>query len=112
MKKLVLVTFLLLPMISFAGPGHGHSHSHGHTKAVSIEETKKIAMKHVNRLVKANKIDKSWTSATYDKSIKKKFNGQTEWVVTFNNDKGVKGKKLFIFLKLSGKFVAANFSGK
>ena len=49
-------------------------------------------------------------------SIKKKelkiFGKKTEWVVTFDNEKGVKGKKLYIFLKLSGEFVAANFTGK
>ena len=44
--------------------------------------------------------------------LSKKFGKKTEWVVTFNNKKGLKGKKLFIFLKLNGDFVAANFTGK
>ena len=67
---------------------------------------------HVERLVKAGKIDSTWTKAVFDKSEKKKFGKKTEWVVTFNNKKGVKGKKLYIFLKLDGEFVAANFTGK
>ena len=42
----------------------------------------------------------------------KKFLSQTEWVVTFTNEKNVKKKKLYIFLKLNGEYIAANFTGK
>ena len=54
----------------------------------------------------------SYSKATFDKSIKKTFSGKQEWVVSFNNVKGIKGTKLFIFLRPSGKFIAANFSGQ
>jgi len=33
-------------------------------------------------------------------------------VVTFLNEKSSKNKKIFIFLKVTGEFVAANFTGK
>ena len=64
------------------------------------------------REVKKGKIDKSWINAKHEKSIKKKYAKRTEWIVTFLNENGVKGKKLYIFLKLNGEFVAANFTGK
>ena len=113
--KLLLVLLLGLSFSAFAGPGHGHSHGghgHGHAKKVSKEKTKMIGMTHVNRLVKKGKLDKSWKEAKYDSTIQKVFGGRKEWVATFTNDKGVKGKKLYIFLTLSGRFLGANFTGK
>lgn len=115
MNTLILLTALLLSTVSFAGPGGGHSHGHGHSHgapAISKEKTGEIGRYHVERLVKAGKLNASWKSAKFDKSEKKVFSGKKEWVVTFDNDKGVKGKKLYVFLKLSGEFVAANFTGK
>ena len=82
------------------------------TPSVSKEKTKEIGMFHIERLIKAEKLNASWKDSKYNNSEKKKFGDKTEWVVTFDNEKGVKGKKLYIFLKLSGEFVAANFTGK
>lgn len=96
------------------GRGGGHSHDHGHhnTPEISKEKIGKLSRGHIKRLIKSEKIDASWKSAIFDKSEKKNFKGTTEWVVTFNKEKGDKDKKLYIFLKLSGEFVAANFTGK
>ena len=115
MKTLLLMTALILSGSIFASGDHGHSHGHGHAHeahAVSKEKTIEIAKAHVARLVKLGKINATWKSATLNKSEKKKFGSKTEWVVSFKNDKGVKGKMIFIFLKESGKYVAANFTGK
>lgn len=114
MKNLLIIGALIFSFSSFAGPGGGHSHGHGHShskKDISKEKTGEIGRYHVDRLVKSGKIDASWKSSTFDKSEKKTFGKKTEWVVTFDNEKGFKGKKLYIFLKLSGEFVAANFTG-
>ncbi|EQC50941.1 DUF6488 family protein [Bacteriovorax sp. DB6_IX] len=116
--KYILVFLSLVSLKVMAGPGHEHSHgkghSHSHEKSVSIskEQTQAIGRYHVERLVKAKKIDKSWLDSSYEKTIQKTFGKRKEWVLTFVNDKGIKGKKLYIFLKLSGEFIAANFSGK
>lgn len=113
MKNLLLIGAILFSFPSFAGPGGGHLHGHSHgLPKVSKEKTEEIGRSHVERLIKTEKIDLSWKSSTYDKSEQKTFGKRTEWVVTFDNEKGVKGKKLYVFLKLSGEFVAANFSGK
>lgn len=113
MKSLILFLIFTLSTSVFAGTGHSHGHGNSHkVVALSQKETGVIARTHVARLVKSEKIDVTWKSAVLDKSEKKNFNGHTEWVVTFNNEKGIKGKKLYIFLKESGAFVAANFSGK
>lgn len=117
MKILLFIQLLALSSLVFAGPGHKHSHGKGHHHKhsgpeISKEKTQKIGKKHIKRLIQDGKINSSWSTATYKNSEKKKFNGVDEWVVTFQNTDGVKGKVLYIFLKLDGKFVAANFTGK
>jgi hypothetical protein len=118
MKSLILVLSLFFLKTSFAGTGHGHSHkhsnghSHNHKPAeISIEKAKAIGIEQISNLIKRKKIDKSWTKAVFDKTEKKTFSGKKEWVVTFTNEKGKKGKKIYIFLQLSGKMIAANFTG-
>jgi hypothetical protein len=113
MKALIILMTLLFTGLSFAGDGHGHGHSHddghGHgSHEIKKEETGVIGRTHIERLIRAKKLGESWKKATFDKTVVKK----NEWLVTFDNDKGVKGKKLYIFLKKSGEFVAANFTGK
>ncbi len=114
MKTLTFLMAITLTSISFASPGaghshdHGHGHSHGEAPTISKEKTGEIGRTHIQRLVKEKKIDSSWLNSDFDKSVIKK----NEWLVTFNNKNGVKGKKLYIFLKKSGEFVAANFTGK
>ena len=115
MKTLVFIIFMTQLSLTFAGTGHSHGggevHSHG-AEVISKTRSKEIGQKQVERLVKEKKIDSSWMFSTFDKSEKKKFKGKTEWLVTFENEKGVKGKKLYIFLSLTGEFIAANFTGK
>ena len=117
MKTLFLITSLLFASACFAGPGHGHSHGPVDTcKKLATNDlktsSKNIGMCHVSRLIKAGKIDPSWSGASHVSSETKTFKGNKEWVVTFNNEKGAKGKNLYVFLKLNGGFVAANFTGK
>ncbi len=120
MKTLTLLIALTLSANTFGSGGHDHgsSHSHGgHThshkvKEVSKEQATKNAKENIERLISSKKIDSSWKNSKLDSSVKKKFNGKTEWLLTFSNEEGKKGKKLYIFLTLSGDFVAANFTGK
>lgn len=115
MKIITILSLLLISTLTFAGPGGGHSHGHGHSHSspdISKDKTKELGAFHIKRLIKSEKLNASWKDATYVSSEKKVFGKQKEWVITFDNKKGIKGKKLYIFLKLSGDFVAANFSGK
>lgn len=42
------------------------------------------------------------------------FDGDTEWVVVFVNDKiaDTDKQKLYVFLTLGGDYIAANYTGK
>lgn len=116
MKALILVSALVFTTTTIAGPagsGHSHGHSHSHAApAVLKEQTQEIGKFHISRLVKSQKLEGSWNEAIYDQSEKKMLGGKEEWVVTFTNQKSSKDKKIFIFLKASGEFIAANFTGK
>jgi len=109
MKTFILFASLFLGTTSFAGPGHGHAHG---APAVSQKELQSKGLYHIDRLIKAGKLDSSWKVSRFVSSEKKKFSGHTEWVVTFENAKSVKGKNLYLFFRMSGEFVAANFTGK
>jgi hypothetical protein len=111
MKKILILLLLSMNFSSFAGPGHDHSHGHA-APVASTEKIQEIGRSHIERLIKAKTINISWKTSTYSKSEKKKFGNKVEWILTYENAKGVKGKKLYIFLKLSGEFVAVNFTGK
>ena len=59
-------------------------------------------------------LDKNWASTTVSSSEKKMFDGRQEWVVSFVNEKVTDAKKrtLYVFLTLSGDYIAANYTGK
>jgi len=111
MKTITLILSIILSTVTLAGPGHGHSHGKK-LPAVSKDKVEKISRFHMMRLIKAGKLNSSWSKSKFYKSEKKLFSGKLEWVVSFTNEKGVKGKKLYFFLKESGSFIAANFTGK
>lgn len=111
------MTFIFLFVVSsiFSGNlvyAHGGGHSRVKAPPVSKAKTVEIGKYHIERLIKAGKLDKSWKNAKHEASVEKKYKDRKEWVVTYNNEKGVKGKKLYIFLLKSGEFIAANFTGK
>ena len=121
--RLLIIFFSLsitfLPINTMAGKDHDHGHSHGdeHSHShdlVNEDQAKKVASKNVARLAKKGKIDKSWTSVKPSSAEQKKFGKNVEWVVVFNN-KNIKDSQkqtLYVFVSLSGKYIAANHSGK
>ena len=113
-----LATTLVLSSLLFGAPviaGSGHDHGHSHAQAPVNKEAAEInADKAVASLVVSGKIDKSWELIMASSSEKKDFSGRSEWVVIFVNEKitDTAKQKLFVFLTLSGEFIAANYTGK
>lgn len=126
MKMITLLMSLTISTLTFAGIGGGaHSHGHGHShtasgghetpkkaEEVDAKKAEKFARNKVRVLAFQDKIDESWNKAELKSAEVKEFEGKKEWLVTFSNEKGKKGKILYVFLKLNGEFVAANFTGK
>lgn len=121
--KTITITILLSLTIStftFAGIGGGaHSHGHGHShdapkeaKSIDAIKAEKLARNKVRVLAFQEKVNESWNEAKLASAKIKEFKGKKEWIVTFTNEKGVKGKTLYVFLTLGGEFIAANFTGK
>jgi len=119
--KAVVFTLALMasPLTALAGGGHdhGHGHSHGDVQAsvdITQNQAETVADLRVDILVNKRKIDKSWKSVKVA-SAEKKMNGhQSEWVITYKNEKVEDSAKstLYIFLSSTGDYIAANFTGK
>ena len=114
LKTLLLSLSLgLFSMTAIAGGGHDHGHGHAH-EPVSQATANSNALKIIASFIKQKTLDNSWTDTTVNSSEKKSFNGRQEWVVSFVNKKVTDAKKgkLYVFLTLSGDYIAANYTGK
>lgn len=111
LKSIILTCALLLsPLTVLAGGGHDHGHGHSAEPAESTQsKAVAIATDRVAMLVSNGKIDASWKSVKAT-SAEVKAN---EWLVIFNNKKISEPSKttLYIFLSITGEFLAANFTG-
>ncbi len=111
-KELILgFTLTIFSMMAVAGGGHNHGHSHS---PVNQKAANAIATKIIASFIKQKTLDKSWASTTVSSSEKKTFNSKQEWVVSFINEKvsDAEKRKLYVFLTLSGDYIAANYTGK
>lgn len=108
------LTFLLL----LAGPGAGTALAHpGHeheapAPEIKEEQVKVRAKEEVERLVERKKLDESWKATELKALEKRTYKKSWEWVATFENARAAKDRVLYVFLKPTGQFVAANFTGK
>ncbi|MCK4707806.1 MAG: hypothetical protein KAU21_04255 [Gammaproteobacteria bacterium] len=104
------ITLFLFPLSTLAGSGHDHGHSHA---PVTQLQADKVASDIVLQLAEESKIDASWKTVQINKSLKKKFGNNLEWVISFKNENISDPAKqtLYIFLTLSGEYLAANYTG-
>ena len=103
----------LFSITTIAGSGHDHGHGHSHSPVNEVT-AKAEATQIIASFVKQKTIGESWSSIPAKSVEKKTFHGKQEWVVSFVNEKvtDTKKSKLYIFLTLSGEYVAANYTGK
>jgi hypothetical protein len=114
MKLALTLALVLASSGTLLAHPDGHEHKPAPT-APSLDEAavKQRGTEEVARLVSVKKIPDSWKDGAKLDAIKKKGGGKKwEWLITFDNEKETKNKRLYIFLKPSGEFVAANFTGK
>lgn len=113
-STVLLVSSLLFTSPVMAGTGHDHGgggHSHG---PVSSEAVIMKATEKVKSLAESGKIDKSWAGIKAVGATQKTFANESEWVVTFKNEKfsDVTKQTLYLFFTLDGMYIATNFTGK
>lgn len=117
MKHLAIVFALFLVqsevVLDNASIIYAHS-NHKHAKPISKQKAAEKSAEIIKRLIKETKIDSSWLDAKFETIEKKKYGKRTEWKVTYINPKtqDESKKKLYIFMKLSGAYIAANHTGK
>lgn len=100
----------LLSLTVIAGTGHDHGHLH---EEINQAKAKVKATKVVASFIKDKKLDKSWKAIKVNSAEKKIFQGRSEWVITFVNKtiSDIKKQKLYVFLTLTGDYVATNYTG-
>lgn len=98
-------------------PGHRHLHSHedlrSHNDPIDEQHAIEMASEVITKLANMRKIDSSWVHIDANSAQKKTYSSGLEWVVTFNNPniENQLKRKLYIFLTLNGKYIAANYTG-
>ncbi len=105
---------LLFTLQASAGAGHDHGEAHDHAlPAITSEKATQNAFKLIQRLVKKEKLAKSWLQAKATKTEKKSYKKGPEWVVLYRNTaiKDTEKQNLYVFYSLSGQYIAANHSG-
>lgn len=112
--RTLLLGFILglLPITAMAGSGHDHGHSHSNAPVNQATATT-TATTIVAEFVKRKKLGESWASIKAGSVEKKEYKGSSEWVVSFVNDKITDPAKrtLYVFLTLTGDYIAANYTG-
>jgi hypothetical protein len=115
MRTLRIVMLIIIGAFAFniACPATSSAHSDGHL-GTAIKEPVAVALKHVKLLLKKGKIEKSWEEVEEGTGKMQQFGKRSEWIVTFNNPQAKEPSKrtLYLFLTLTGKYIAANFTGK
>ncbi|NOY84031.1 MAG: hypothetical protein GXO96_04260 [Nitrospirae bacterium] len=114
MKKLsifLLILFSLSTSLAYGGEGHGHTHEQ--TGPISSSEAGNKALDVVMKAVIKEKVPESWAQIKPATIEQKTYDQGPEWVVTFNNTEIENKEKqtLYVFLSLTGHFLAVNFTG-
>jgi hypothetical protein len=104
------LTLILFPMFAFAGTGHDHG---APREPVNQQQAEQTASQIVKTFVGKGIIEKSWSSTTVEKAEQKQFGDSMEWVVSYKNEAATDPEKrtLYIFMTLSGEYLAANYTG-
>jgi len=109
MKKIAAI-LIALSVVFFSSASLGHS-GHGHdpiNASKAISKAKSVVLKLVNK----GTLDLTWKDAKSYDVKKKKSSKAEEWLITVKNANTSKNTTLYVFLSLSGEYLAANFTGK
>ena len=105
-------SFILISVLTlfFGAAAAGTDHSHD---PVTQQQAEQVATQIVSTMVKQGVIEESWDGTAVQVSEQKVFSGRTEWVVSYRNDAVSDPSKrtLYIFLTLTGDYIAANYTG-
>ena len=107
-RSFILISVLIL-FSGAAAAGTGHSHD-----PVTQQQAEQVATQILSTLIKQGVIEESWRDTAVQMSEQKVFDGSTEWVVSYKNDAVSDPSKrtLYIFLTLTGDYIAANYTGQ
>lgn len=102
----------LSPMTQ-ASLGLPAGHNHTVQNPIVRDEALDIAARILEKLVEKNFVATSWLSVKPAAADKNKTATGEEWKIRFNNPKEIDPAKrsVYIFLTVTGEYIAANFTG-
>ncbi|MFT7530817.1 MAG: hypothetical protein ACI9FD_001826 [Gammaproteobacteria bacterium] len=105
-KFVVIILVGLWSSSTLAGSGHSHS-------PVDRDKAGEIATQIVASFVNQGTLEKSWENIVIVAIEEKEFSGNKEWVAVIKNPQVTDEAKqtLYVFLSLSGEYLAANYTG-
>ncbi|TBV80702.1 MAG: hypothetical protein EYX74_05315 [Desulfobulbaceae bacterium] len=112
MRKIIFGLIMLVVLV--AAPVHGGPAGRGHDHSAELSQSQILAKASafVAMIAGAGKLEDSWIGVKPQEAQKDKRRHQ--WVVTFFNPevKNLEKQTLYMFLDLSGNYIAANFTGR
>lgn len=108
-----IVTALAVALTVQAVPAYAHGPNSSH-HSVDGERAAEVASNKVRELVDTGKLDDTWLEATKRPTVEKKeFEKGPEWVITYVNgsESDPSKKTLYVFISMTGRYIAANFTG-
>lgn len=109
----IILTFVLtlISPLTLAGEGHDHG---APSEPVTQQQVEQIASRIVTTFIGKGVIEESWNTGKFEQAEQKQFGDNQEWVVSYRNETANDPQKrtLYIFLTPTGKYLAANYTGK
>lgn len=110
---ITMTGLILSPNLGFTHGDHPPRVVSCAAKECTKEQVELAVPMAVEMLVKAEKIESSWTNAKVERVEKKQFKKASEWVVSLIDEKQPEGKKKrYIFITLKGNLVGSNLTGE
>ena len=112
-KAILAACFFALTAVTAQASGN-HADGHTHERSINAKQAEVNAQSIVDQLVEKKAIDASWKGSKPVESLSQTSSGAKFWQVTFKNSAVSDQAKqtLYVFLTTTGKYLAANHSGK
>lgn len=113
----VMVLFVFTATSPLATNVYAHGADHGPSapmiEPISEKRALELATNIVESIIQKGKIDKTWVKVKPTEALRKQFSNRFEWVVSFKNP-AIEDKSkqiLYVFLSVTGEYLAANYTG-
>ena len=106
MKKLTLITLVVLSLITFNSYAHKDHGAVFKEVNISQEHAIIIATSKVDEKIETNDIESYWSSVNSKTAVLERINGRQVWKVSLNQINGAVTDVLDVFVSKTGEFIS------